>query len=81
LPQVFLNRSDEFYGIQSSSKLQFTQFDANNSHNKFISTDLLPKGYAVGDFKPTGSRFVYNQSFQTTLHENSYSYIRPKAYH
>jgi len=78
LPQVFLNRSDEFYGIQSSSQLQFTQFDANNSHNKFISGDLLPKGYAVGDFKPTGSRFVYNQSFQTTLHENSYSYIRPK---
>ena len=78
LPQVFLNRNDEFYGIQSSSIFEFTQFDANNSHNKFVSGDLLPKGYSIGDFKPTGSRFVYNQSFQSTIHENSYSYIRPK---
>lgn len=78
LPQVFMNRSDEFYGIQSSSRFELTQFDANNQRNKFVSGDLLPKGYVVGDFKPTGSRFVYNQEFQTTLHENSYSYIRPK---
>lgn len=79
LPQLFLNRNDKFYGIESSSLFQFTQFDANNSHNKFISGDLLPKGYNVGDFKPTGSRFVYNQTFETTIHENSYSYIRPKV--
>ena len=78
LPQIFMNRSDQFYGIESSSLFQFTQFDANNQRNKFVAGDLLPKGYSIGDFKPTGSRFVYNQTFQTMLHENSYSYIRPK---
>jgi len=79
LPHISLSRGDEFFGIQSTSLFQFTQFDSNNSHNKFISTDLLPRGYSVGDFKPTGSRFVYDQSFQMTAYENSYSYIKPKV--
>lgn len=82
LPQIFMNRSDNFFGINSTSKLELTQFDANNQRNKFIEADknanLIPSGYEVGDFKPTGSRFVYNQEFQGSLHENSYSYIRPK---
>jgi LPS-assembly protein len=79
LPQISLSRGDNFFGIQSSSEFQYTQFDSNNLHNKFISSDLLPRGYSVGDFKPTGSRFVYDQSFQITAHENSYSYIKPKV--
>jgi LPS-assembly protein len=78
LPQIFLNRSDEFMGVSSSSKFEYTEFDANNSHNKFISTDLKPLGYSDGDFKPTGSRFVYNQAFTMAIIENSFSYVKPK---
>lgn len=78
LPQVFLNRNDKMYGIQSETRFQYTQFDANNSHNKFVSTDLKPRGYSDGDFKPTGSRFVYDQSFSTALVENEYAFIKPK---
>ena len=78
LPQIFLNRSDEFMGVSSSSKFEYTEFDANNSHNKFISTDLKPLGYSDGDFKPTGTRFVYNQAFTMAIIENSFSYVKPK---
>ena len=78
LPQLNLSRSDEFSKIKSETMLQFTEFDANNSHNKFVSTDLKPRGYSDGDLKPTGNRFVYNQSFSTSLIENSYSFVRPK---
>ena len=78
LPQIFFNRSDEFMGVNSTSNFEYTEFDANNSHNKFVSTDLKPLGYSDGDFKPTGSRFVYNQAFTMAIIENSFSYVKPK---
>ena len=78
LPQVFLNRSDTFMGINSTSNFEYTQFDANNSHNRFVSSDLKPLGYSDGDFKPTGSRFVYNQAFSMAIIENSFSFVKPK---
>jgi LPS-assembly protein len=78
LPQIFFKRSDEFMGVNSSSNFEYTEFDANNSHNKFVSTDLKPLGYSDGDLKPTGSRFVYNQAFTMAIIENSFSYVKPK---
>jgi len=78
LPQLNLSRSDQFSKIKSETMFQFTEFDANNAHNKFVSTDLKPRGYSDGDLKPTGNRLVYNQSFSTSLIENSYSFVRPK---
>ena len=78
LPQIYLGRQDNFYGIESRTEFQLTQFDLQNMNNKYLASDLLPRGYSAGDFKPTGSRFVYNQTFKMTAHENSYSYIKPK---
>src|SRR5210317_1883242 len=54
LPQIFMNRNDRFFGINSSSKFELTQFDANNQRNKFTEEDekanLIPNGYSVGNF-------------------------------
>ncbi len=68
LPQIFADRKDEFFGIESLSRFDFTEFDANNSHNKDVQNNL----------KPTGSRFIYNQSFSKAIIENSYSFVKPK---
>ncbi len=68
LPQIFLNRSDNLMGVYSTSSFEYTEFDANNSHNK--NPD--------GSLKITGTRFIYNQTFSTKLIENSFSYVEPK---
>jgi len=81
LPQMYLSRKDnfyDFYDFESKTDFQLTQFDLPNMKNKYSASDLLPRGYSAGDFKPTGSRFVFNQTFKITAHENSYSYIKPK---
>lgn len=75
LPSLTLSRNDEFKNFNTTTYFNLTEFDANNSHNRYIEN----YGYFnAGDMKPTGSRFIYNQSIETAF-ENSYSYIKPKA--